>query len=600
MPAIASLLPGTTPPVQPLMPIATGESLSGFADLFGNAAAADGKALPGAPTKIGKQPAREVLPTLPDARGEASDVAAEQPNGTAPTTGAVRDGDVPTYPDAPALAAPILFTPILGMTWIVPTAPAPAPAASPLVIAPTVTAAPIEPHQLGVAPTRLDPVCTEAEATALTLATTARSRDEATAPSLAALPPAVPRPAPETGAIATTIAAPRPDAPARPSHAPIPDAERAMSGPLHGQWRDAVALGPASPIAGGAPAPITNDTPTPRVSEVITASAVRQRSAPYLANLIAEPPSQPAPARQRTSAGSAIPSDLPQPATSVPASLEAVASASPRTFALARPVAVPAAVPIDASTPTPATTSSAQPITVAPAAAQPIALPFSGPAAIALPPALADRVGEAVVTIERPVRATSAPARAPAPAPDTAALLGARPAAPARTVSAVALPADRIDAPAPAPVATTPPGPAPLHIDAPQLPLDLARHTWPSQMLDRIERLRDAVEAVSTSIRVIPDALGAIDVSVRKEGEVTHVHLAADQPQTRVLLAEASPKLAELAEARGIKLGQSEVGGGSASTGGQQSAPQQQTARQPAAARTARAQAARPDDSRIA
>lgn len=94
-------------------------------------------------------------------------------------------------------------------------------------------------------------------------------------------------------------------------------------------------------------------------------------------------------------------------------------------------------------------------------------------------------------------------------------------------------------------------------------PLDLARETWPTKMIERIEQLRDAVDAADTSIRLIPDKLGTIDVSLRRDGDAVHVQFTAQAAETRQLLAEAQPKLAELAEAKGLRLSmQSGDGGG--------------------------------------
>ena len=197
-----------------------------------------------------------------------------------------------------------------------------------------------------------------------------------------------------------------------------------------------------------------------------------------------------------------------------------------------------------------------------------------------------------------PVPTAAAPVT---PALDTAAQLVRRPLTVRPEIPRAAAP----DEPSPAPVATVAPLAAvasPVAAAAHQLPIDTTRDTWPSAMVDRIERLRDAADAVSTSIRVIPDALGAIDVSVRREGEVTHVQLAAEHAQTRALLTEAQPKLAEIAEARGLRLGQAEVGGGSASTDGGRPTPQQHAPRQPATPSRARtdARASTPQDDRIA
>jgi flagellar hook-length control protein FliK len=97
----------------------------------------------------------------------------------------------------------------------------------------------------------------------------------------------------------------------------------------------------------------------------------------------------------------------------------------------------------------------------------------------------------------------------------------------------------------------------------PVLPaLDTADHGWPQAMVERIERLQDAADATSTRIRLLPDALGAIDVAVRREGELLHVQFTAAEAQTRQLLADAQPRLAEAADARGLRLGRADVSGG--------------------------------------
>jgi flagellar hook-length control protein FliK len=98
-------------------------------------------------------------------------------------------------------------------------------------------------------------------------------------------------------------------------------------------------------------------------------------------------------------------------------------------------------------------------------------------------------------------------------------------------------------------------------------PLDLRNDRGLQGMIDRIETLRDDANAHDTRIRLVPDALGGIDLSVRKEGDAVHVHFTADSDATRSLLTDAQPRLAELAEARGVKLGGTTVdsrNGGSA------------------------------------
>jgi hypothetical protein len=96
--------------------------------------------------------------------------------------------------------------------------------------------------------------------------------------------------------------------------------------------------------------------------------------------------------------------------------------------------------------------------------------------------------------------------------------------------------------------------------------IDTTDARWPQAMISRIETLRDAVDAADTRIRLIPDALGTIDVAVRRDGDAVHVHFTAEQPQTRALLQDAQPRLADAAEQRGVRLGQTSVDGGSPSS----------------------------------
>ena len=49
-----------------------------------------------------------------------------------------------------------------------------------------------------------------------------------------------------------------------------------------------------------------------------------------------------------------------------------------------------------------------------------------------------------------------------------------------------------------------------------QTALDLTADTGLQHMIDRIETLRDAADATDTRVRLIPDALGSIDVAVRQ------------------------------------------------------------------------------------
>lgn len=138
--------------------------------------------------------------------------------------------------------------------------------------------------------------------------------------------------------------------------------------------------------------------------------------------------------------------------------------------------------------------------------------------------------------------------------------------------------------------------------------LDMRHDDWPQAMIDRIEALRDAADANNTSIRLVPDALGKVDVSIRHDGDAVHVHFAAETPQTRQLLADAQPRLADAAQARGLRLAQTSVDAGSTGAGAQQQQQQGSAMPQPSSsirpaqmpAAAAHDSAATPDSTRLA
>lgn len=141
--------------------------------------------------------------------------------------------------------------------------------------------------------------------------------------------------------------------------------------------------------------------------------------------------------------------------------------------------------------------------------------------------------------------------------------------------------------------------------DAQQAPLDMRQERWPHAMIERIDTLRDAANATDTRIRLIPDALGTIDVSVKRDGDTVRVHFNAEQAQTRTLLQDAQPRLAELAEARGIKLTQTGVAGSGGDAGPNAGTSQQRQSNtppphMPTAPARARAAATDSTDSRLA
>lgn len=87
-------------------------------------------------------------------------------------------------------------------------------------------------------------------------------------------------------------------------------------------------------------------------------------------------------------------------------------------------------------------------------------------------------------------------------------------------------------------------------------PLDMRQDQWPQGMIDRIEALRDQADANDTRIRLVPDALGTIDIAISRRDDQVHVRFEAEQAQTRAMLAQAQPELTALASARGLKLGE--------------------------------------------
>lgn len=135
--------------------------------------------------------------------------------------------------------------------------------------------------------------------------------------------------------------------------------------------------------------------------------------------------------------------------------------------------------------------------------------------------------------------------------------------------------------------------------DAKHPALDLRDDRGLHGMIDRIEMLRDDANARDTRIRLVPDALGGVDVSLRKDGDTLHVHFTADTQATRTLLNDAQPRLAELADARGVKLGQTSVDAGTG--GGASHTHRQQRAAAPRAPASASGPAAdAPTDQRLA
>lgn len=145
--------------------------------------------------------------------------------------------------------------------------------------------------------------------------------------------------------------------------------------------------------------------------------------------------------------------------------------------------------------------------------------------------------------------------------------------------------------------------------------LDMGHQAWTSKMIDKIETLQGAGPARETRLSLMPEALGKVDIAIRQDdsGNI-HVQFNTDTQSARQLIADAQPKLAEIAQERGIRLGSTSVesnaagtnGGTGAGTGSQMNQGQRQDAapnrHQPSAPPSARrkAQTSTHDDERVA
>jgi len=123
-------------------------------------------------------------------------------------------------------------------------------------------------------------------------------------------------------------------------------------------------------------------------------------------------------------------------------------------------------------------------------------------------------------------------------------------------------------------------------------------------MIDHIEMLRDDANARDTRIRLTPDALGTVDVALRRDGDALHVRFSSANEATRLVLGDAQPRLAALAEARGVRLAGSSIDAGTpgdAGNGGQpQPQPRTESFRPARARRAVAAETDIPSDQRLA
>lgn len=109
---------------------------------------------------------------------------------------------------------------------------------------------------------------------------------------------------------------------------------------------------------------------------------------------------------------------------------------------------------------------------------------------------------------------------------------------------------------------TTLPTAVPQVADSQGAALDLRHDRGLRGMIDHIETLRDDANARDTRIRLVPDALGTVDVAVRRDGAAVHVRFSSANEATRAVLTDAQPRLAQLAESRGLSIAGSSVDSG--------------------------------------
>lgn len=248
------------------------------------------------------------------------------------------------------------------------------------------------------------------------------------------------------------------------------------------------------------------------------------------------------------------------------------------------PAAVPAATESDAALPA---ATGTEPAFELPGAVAAPAREAAAPQRVDLKP-----IREAIAGIQPTIapRIELPPSRDPASGVQPIALATVQPRAEAQPLAAALmqpLAAAGIEAPTPfrrqlrdsiaATMAAAPQAEPPRAIavtamsDAQQPALDMRRQEWMGAMVEHIEALRDAsprnLNTRETNIRLAPDALGSVDISIRHEGDRVHVRFTAENANARALIADAQPRLAELAEARGLRLGQTSVDAGVAGRG---------------------------------
>ncbi len=98
-------------------------------------------------------------------------------------------------------------------------------------------------------------------------------------------------------------------------------------------------------------------------------------------------------------------------------------------------------------------------------------------------------------------------------------------------------------------------------------PLDTGHQEWTAKMIDKIEMLQGGAVR-ETKISLMPEGLGKVDIAIRQDDAGLHVQFSTDTQSARQLIADAQPKLAEIAQERGIRIGSTSVDTNAAGSNG--------------------------------
>jgi flagellar hook-length control protein FliK len=104
--------------------------------------------------------------------------------------------------------------------------------------------------------------------------------------------------------------------------------------------------------------------------------------------------------------------------------------------------------------------------------------------------------------------------------------------------------------------------------------LDTRDQQWTAKMIDKIEALQGGGPVRETRLSLMPEGLGKVDISIRQDDAGLHVQFNTDTQAARQLIADAQPKLAEIAQERGIRLGSTSVESNATGTGAGTANPQ--------------------------